>query len=73
MAEKVKKSEKEEKLEDIMEQLEKVVAKMESEKLSLEDSYTAFSEGIELVMKGNRAIDKVEKQMKVLSGIEEKG
>jgi exodeoxyribonuclease VII small subunit len=54
------------KLEDIMEKLGNTVAKLESEELSLEDSYAAFSQGMELVMKGNQAIDRVEKQMKVL-------
>ncbi len=62
-----KKGKEEDKLEDIMEKLEKTLARLESEKLNLEDSYTLFSEGIDLVRKGNGAIDKVEKKMKVLS------
>ena len=58
MAEQVK-NEELESLEEIMEKLSLTVAKLESEKLSLEDSFACFSEGIQLVMKGNQAIDKV--------------
>ncbi len=70
MAEQVK-NEELESLEEIMEKLSLTVAKLESEKLSLEDSFACFSEGIQLVMKGNQAIDKVEKEMKTLIAGEE--
>ncbi len=62
-----KKRADEDKLEDIVEKLEKTLARMESEKMSLEDSYAVFSEGIDLIRRGNGAIDQVEKKMKVLS------
>lgn len=53
-------------LEEIMEKLDETVRKMETEKLTLEQSYQAFSEGMELVKQGNQAIDKVEKKIKIL-------
>lgn len=53
-------------LEEIMEQLEETVGRMENEKLSLEDAYETFSHGMKLVMEGNEAIDKVEKKIEVL-------
>ncbi|MCM1246144.1 MAG: exodeoxyribonuclease VII small subunit [Roseburia sp.] len=53
-------------LEEIMEQLEQTVDKMENEKLSLEEAYETFSHGMKLVMQGNKAIDRVEKKIEVL-------
>ncbi len=53
-------------LEEIMEQLEETVGKLECEKLSLEEAYETFSKGMELVVKGNQAIDKVEKKIEIL-------
>lgn len=49
-------------LEEIMEQLEETVEKMENETLSLEEAYDTFSHGMKLVKAGNKAIDKVEKR-----------
>ena len=53
-------------LEQIMDRLDETVKKMEQEKLTLEESYQAFSEGMELVKQGNEAIDRVEKKIQVL-------
>lgn len=53
-------------LEEVMEQLEETVAKMETEKLSLEEAYATFSQGMKLVKLGNQAIDKVEKKIEIL-------
>ena len=58
--------EKEMELEEIMERLDATVTKMEQEKMTLEESYQAFSEGIELVKQGNKAIDRVEKKIQIL-------
>jgi exodeoxyribonuclease VII small subunit len=58
-------------LEEIMDKLENTVHKMEQEKLSLEESYQCFSEGMKYVREGNRAIDRVEKKIQVL--MEENG
>lgn len=54
-------------LEEIMEQLEKTVGKLEYEKLSLEEAYETFSQGMEFVVKGNQAIDQVEKKIEILT------
>lgn len=53
-------------LEEIMEKLDSTVRQMENEKLTLEQSYQYFSEGMKLVQEGNRAIDRVEKKIQVL-------
>lgn len=53
-------------LEEIIEQLEATVDKMENEKLSLEEAYEEFSHGMKLVMQGNKAIDRVEKKIDIL-------
>lgn len=53
-------------LEEIIEQLEHTVNKMENEKLSLEEAYQTFSQGMKLVVQGNEAIDKVEKKIEIL-------
>lgn len=53
-------------LEEIMEKLDKTVSRMEQESLTLEQSYQAFSEGMELVKQANESIDKVEKKIQVL-------
>lgn len=58
--------EKEVSLEEIMERLDDTVTQMETEKMSLEESYQAFSEGMKLVKMGNDAIDRVEKKIQVL-------
>lgn len=60
-------------LEEIMEQLEQTVDKMENEKLSLEEAYEIFSHGMKLVMQGNKAIDRVEKKIEVLMKKETEG
>ena len=39
---------------------------MESEPLSLEEAYKTFSQGMKLVVQGNKAIDKVEKKIEIL-------
>lgn len=60
-------------LEEIMEQLEQTVDKMENEKLSLEEAYETFSHGMKLVMQVNKAIDRVEKKIEVLMKKETEG
>ena len=46
---------------------------MENEKLTLEEAYQTFSEGMKLVSLGNKAIDKVEKKLEILMTKEIKG
>jgi exodeoxyribonuclease VII small subunit len=57
---------KELKLEDILEQLDETVSKLETEQLNLEESFQCFSKGMELVKQGNKSIDQVEKKMQIL-------
>lgn len=60
-------------LEEIMEQLEETVEKMENETLSLEEAYDTFSHGMKLVKAGTKAIDKVEKKIEILMEKEVQG
>ena len=53
-------------IEEIMDRLDDTVTQMENDKMTLEESYQAFSEGMKLVKMGNDAIDRVEKKIKVL-------
>ena len=52
-------------LEEIMDRLDDTVTQMENDKMTLEESYQAFSEGMKLVKMGNDAIDRVEKKIKL--------
>ncbi len=54
-------------LEEAFKQLEVLVEKLEQPETSLEDSFTAYKQGITLVQLCNGMIDKVEKEVKVLS------
>ena len=53
-------------LEEIMDRLDDTVTQMENDKMTLEESYQAFSEGMKLVLLGYVGIDRVEKKIKVL-------
>ena len=54
------------KFEDALEDLEKVVERLESGELSLEDSLAAFEEGIGLVKFCNQKLTEVEKKIELL-------
>ena len=54
-------------LEETFEQLEHIIEKLESPDTSLEASFAAYKEGISLVNLCNGMIDKVEKEVKILS------
>lgn len=60
-------AEKKKTLEEIMDELAEVVNSLENDNMSLEESYQYFSKGMKLVMEGNKSIDKVEKEMEVLT------
>ena len=49
-----------------MEKLEKVVAELENENLSLDESVKKFEEGIELSKKCNEILQKAEKRITIL-------
>ena len=60
-------------IEEIMEELESIIEKMEDRESTLEESFAGFEAGMKLVKEWSRRIDKVEKQILVLSeeGMEE--
>ena len=60
-------------IEEIMEELESIIEKMEDQESTLEESFAGFEAGMKLVRECSRRIDKVEKQIMVLSeeGMEE--
>lgn len=58
---------KEKSLEASMEALEEVIAKLEEEDTSLEDSFKLYQSGMKLLKECNNAIDRVEKKLIVLN------
>lgn len=54
-------------LEEAFEQLETVIEKLEQPDTSLEESFEAYKEGVSLVNLCNGMIDRVEKEVKVLT------
>ncbi len=50
-------------LEQMLDSLDKCVNTMESGELTLEESFNAFMEGMELVKRCNDSIDRVEKEV----------
>lgn len=50
-------------LEENFTSLEKIIVQLESEDISLEDAFTAYSAGMKLLKECNAQIDKVEKQV----------
>lgn len=65
------KQEKELSLEEAFEQIEEVIARLENEEITLEESFQEYNRGMRLLKHCNEAIDKVEK--KVLQINEEGG
>ncbi len=53
-------------LEETFAELEEIIRQMEEEELSLEDSFTKYHEGMDLLKSCNDKIDRVEKQMQVI-------
>ncbi len=53
-------------LEEVFEQLDEVVKRLEGETISLEDSFRLYHQGMELLKVCNDKIDLVEKKMLVL-------
>ncbi len=54
-------------LEENFERLDKVLETLEQEDISLEDAFKAYSQGMEILKQCNDQIDKVEKQVQMLS------
>lgn len=63
-------NEKTESLETLFETLDEVVQKLEHEEITLEESFTLYQQGMELLKKCNDTIDVVEKKVQLL---DEKG
>lgn len=58
-------------LEDSFEQLDDIIASLESGKLSLEDSFKKYNEGMKLVQNCVGQLDQVEKKIMILNGNQE--
>ena len=58
-------------IEETFDQLEEVMKQMEAKEISLEESFVCYERGMKLVKACNDKLDKVEKQIIVLS--EEQG
>jgi exodeoxyribonuclease VII small subunit len=54
------------KFEEAIEDLEKIVERLESGELSLEDSLAAFEDGVRLIKICNRKLTEVEKKIELL-------
>ena len=54
-------------MEEAFEELNELLTKMDSDQISLEDSFKLYQEGVQLVRYCNEKIDKVEKQMMILN------
>jgi exodeoxyribonuclease VII small subunit len=61
-----KKEQEKKRFEEAIEELEKVVERLESGELSLEDSLAAFEEGVGLVKFCNQKLTEVEKKIELL-------
>ncbi|MBP5225013.1 MAG: exodeoxyribonuclease VII small subunit [Lachnospiraceae bacterium] len=61
-------SEKKPTIEENLEKIEQVIAKLNKEDLPLEDALKAYEEGIGLVNETNKALTEAEKRLQVLSG-----
>lgn len=57
---------KDKSLEEVFEELDEVVGKLEASAISLEDSFQLYHKGMELLKTCNDKIDKVEKKMLIL-------
>lgn len=66
MADKIKSQKEEQSLEELFLQLEDTIRKMESDGISLEDSFQLYHRGMDTLKQCNDKIDKVEKKMLIL-------
>lgn len=57
---------KEVSLEEMFQSLETIVAELENDDVSLEDSFTLYNKGMNMLKQCNEKIDTVEKKIKVL-------
>ena len=50
-------------LEDAFAQIEEVISRLETEEITLEESFSAYNQGMALLAKCNETIDQVEKKV----------
>ncbi|MCR5824716.1 MAG: exodeoxyribonuclease VII small subunit [Lachnospiraceae bacterium] len=55
-------------LEENMKALDEVIRVLEKGDLSLEQSFEKYKEGMDLLLKCNNSVDKVEKELQILEG-----
>ncbi|MFI3200996.1 MAG: exodeoxyribonuclease VII small subunit [Eubacteriales bacterium] len=58
-------------IEVIFEQIEEVIDQLEDSEVTLEDSFKSYQEGMKLLKQCNDKIDRIEKEMIVLSQVGE--
>lgn len=65
MAKKIKENKEEQalSLEDAFAQIEEVISRLETEEITLEESFSAYNQGMTLLAKCNETIDQVEKKV----------
>ena len=55
-------------IEDNFEQLEDIISKMQSDRITLEQSFELYNKGLQLVQDCNAKIEQIEKQIKIIEG-----
>ena len=60
------KTKKEPSLEELFENLDKIVSRLEGEEISLEESFQLYQKGMNLLKQCNTTIDTVEKKVQLL-------
>ena len=55
-------------IEESLERIEQLLEKMESDETGLEETFKLYEQGLKLIRDTESSIDKVEKQIKILSG-----
>ena len=55
-------------LEETFEQIEEVIARLEAEDITLEESFLEYNRGMKLLQHCNATIDQVEKKVLILNG-----
>lgn len=53
-------------IEDNFEQLEDIISKMQSDRITLEQSFELYNKGLSMVQDCNNQIEKIEKQIKII-------
>lgn len=60
-------ADKKERLEDLMQEVEALIGRMEEEDISLDEAFDAYQQGMKKLQACNERIDRIEKQMQVLN------